>query len=208
MNPPIINKAIKTLLIFVFLFNVSAGLYMPIIAIYITQNIVGATLEVVGISIAIYSVTKSLFQIPIAKKLDSMKGERTDFYVLFAGILLAVLYCVSFLFIKDTSDLYILQILTGIADACIMAAYYAIFSHHIDKESQGFEWSLFSVGGLTMSAAIGSLLGGYIASHYGFSTVFILAGSFNFLAAIILLALFPYVKNFRNTKGYKKLKIL
>ena len=52
-NKPLINKAIKTLLIFVFLFNVSAGLYMPIIAIYITQHIVGATLAVVGISLAI-----------------------------------------------------------------------------------------------------------------------------------------------------------
>ena len=37
-NKPIINKAIKTLLSFVFLFNVAAGLYMPIIAIYITMK--------------------------------------------------------------------------------------------------------------------------------------------------------------------------
>lgn len=206
-NTPLINNAIKTLLLFVFLFNIAAGLYMPIIAIYINQHVVGATLTALGTSIAIYSIIKSLFQIPIAKKLDTTTNEKKDFYVLLIGIIMAILYSLGFLIIKNVSHLYILQVFIGIADACIMAAYYAIFSHHIDKDSQGFEWSLFSVGGLTVSAAIGGLVGGYIASEYGFRTVFIVAALFNTIATIMLLFLFPYVKNFRLAKHYKKLKI-
>ena len=206
-NKPLINKAVKTLLIFVFLFNVSAGLYMPIIAIYITQHIVGATLAVVGISLAIYSIVKAIFQIPIARRLDIVRGERDDFYVLLFGILMAIIYCLGFLFLKDVWHLYVLDIFTGVADACIMAAYYAIFSHHIDKDSQGFEWSLFSVGGMTISASIGALIGGYIAYEFGFSAVFILAATFNTLAALMLLILFPYVKNFRHAGDYKKLSL-
>ncbi|MEI6042671.1 MAG: MFS transporter [bacterium] len=206
-NKPIINKAIKTLLAFVFIFNVSAGLYMPIIAIFITQNIIGATLATVGVSIAIYSIVKAIFQIPIARRLDIAKGERDDFYVLLLGIILAIFYSLAYLFIKNINDLYFLQILTGIADACIFAAYYAIFSHHIDRESQGFEWSLFSVGGLTVSTSIGGLTGGYIATVFGFEAVFILASSLNIVAALVLLILFPYVKNFRFAGHYKNLKI-
>jgi MFS family permease len=206
-NKPFINKAIKTLLTFVFLFNVAAGLYVPIIAIYITQHVFGATLAVVGISIAIYSISKAIFQIPIARRLDVTKGEQDDFYVLLFGILMAIVYSFGFILINNVWHLYILEIFTGIADACIMAAYYAIFSHHIDKASQGYEWSLFSVGGLTVSASIGGLVGGYIATEYGFSTVFILAGLSNAVAALVLVILFPYVKNFRHAKDYKKLKI-
>lgn len=206
-NKLTINKAIQTLLIFIFIFNVAAGLYMPIIAVYLTENIFGVTLTVIGISIAIYSIVKSIFQILIAKKLDTFKGEKTDFIFLLIGVLISILYSLGFLFIKNEIQLYMLQILTGVADACIMASYYAIFSHHIDKESQGFEWSLFSTVGLTISAAIGGTIGGYIATRYGFNYIFILAAIFNFLAAIILISLFPYIKNFRHAKDYKNLKI-
>jgi MFS family permease len=206
-NKSVINTAIKTLLIFIFLFNVAAGLYMPIIAIYISENIVGATLMVIGISLAIYSIVKSVFQILIAKKLDSTKDENNDFIFLLLGTFIAIIYSLGFLYIENTTHLYLLQILTGFADACIMASYYAIFSHHIDKDSQGFEWSLFSVIGLTVSAAIGGTIGGYIASNYGFSAIFILAAVFNAVAAVILILLFPYIKNFRHIKYHKNLKI-
>ena len=206
-NSSVINMAIKTLLIFIFLFNVSAGLYVPIIAIYLTQNILGVTLTVLGISIAIYSISRSIFQIPIAKRLDRKKGERDDFYVMLAGIILAAGYCVGFMMIRSVFHLYILEIFTGIADACVMASFYAIFSHHIDRESQGFEWSLFSVGGVTISSAIGGGFGGWIAFHYGFTVVFSLAAAFNIIAALILILLFPYVKNFRLADHYKKLRI-
>jgi len=206
-NTAVINGAIRTLLVFVFLFNVAAGLYMPIIAIYVNQHVIGATLAVLGISIAVYSITKSVFQIPIARMLDITKGERDDFYILLLGILMAIVYSLGFLFVRDVPHLYMLEIFAGVADACNMAAYYAIFSHHIDKDSQGFEWSLFSVAGMTVSAAIGGVLGGYIASNYGFSSVFILSACFNILAATTLILLFPYVRNFRHARDYKKLKI-
>lgn len=206
-NPAGINSAIKILLLFIFLFNLSASLYVPIIAFYITGHIPFATLTVLGISLAIYSVTKSIFQIPIAKRLDSQKGERDDFYFMLVGIFLAILYCLSFMVITTVTHLYVVEVLVGIADACIMASFYAIFSHHIDKDSQGFEWSLFSVGGMTVSAAIGGVIGGYVATEYGFATVFVFAALFNALAMVLLLLLFPYVKNFRLPSHYKKLKV-
>lgn len=206
-NSAVVNGAIKTLLVFIFILNVSAGLYMPIIAIYLSQHIIGVTLTALGISIAVYSITKSLIQIPVARKLDTSNGERDDFYVLLFGILMAIVYSLGFLMIRNVAELYMLQVFTGIADACIMASFYAIFSHHIDKDSQGFEWSLFSVVGLTVSTAIGGMAGGYIASHYGFDTVFVLAASFNAVAAAVLILLFPYVKNFRHSRDYKKLRV-
>ena len=206
-NTPIINSAIKILLIFIFMFNLAASMYVPIVSIYITGHIPGATLTVLGISLAVYSIVKSVFQVPIAKRLDSIKGEKDDFYIMLTGIFLAIIYSLGFVFIETVTHIYILQVIVGIADACIMAAFYAIFSHHIDKDSQGFEWSLFSVGGLTISAAIGGVIGGYLANEFGFNSVFILSACFNGLAALILLLLFPYVKNFRQPHHYKKLKI-
>ncbi len=198
-----INKTIRILLLFLFLINVGASFYMPLLAVYVTGHILNATLTTVGIAVAICAIVKSVLQINIASWLDSQAGEKSDFFILLFGSILAIIYTFSFLFISEVWHLYVLQILTGIGDACLMASYYAIFSHHIDKNSQGFEWSLLSVGGLTISAAIGGALGGFVADNYGFRTVFILAGILNAVAAFFLITLYPYVKVFRTSEHYK-----
>lgn len=198
-----INKTIQILLVFLFLINGAASFYMPILGIFVTEHIIGATIATVGIAIAIYSIIKSVVQVPLAKWLDSQAGERTDFFAILFGAITGILYSFGFLFVHKVSDLYILQIIAGLGDACTMAAYYAIFSHHIDKNSEGFEWSLLSVGGLTVSTAVGGLIGGLIAEKYGFSTIFILSGILNIIAAALILSLYPYIKILRRSHHYK-----
>ena len=99
--------------------------------------------------------------------------------------------------------MYTLEVLTGIGDACTMAAYYAIFSHHIDRNSEGFEWSLLSVGGLTISTAVGGVIGGFVSQRFGFSTVFIGAGLLNIIGVLLLVLLYPYIKILRKSRHYK-----
>ncbi len=198
-----INKTIQILLLFLFTINAGAALYMPIFAVFVTQHIIGATLATIGITTSLYSLTKSVFQIIIAKKLDSRAGEKDDFIMLMIGVIIGIVYSFAYLFIQHKWQLFTIEAFAGLGDACIMAAYYAIFSHHIDKGSQGFEWSLFSIGGITLSASIGGLLGGLIAEHYGFNIIFIAAGTLNIVGMFLLIALYPYIKIFRTQKTYK-----
>jgi|SRR3989344_919133 len=198
-----INRTIQLLLLFLFLFNAAATFYMPILAVFITASIANARLSTVGIALAIYAIVKSVFQLPLAKWLDRRPGEKSDFLMLLTGSVLATLYAFGYLFISTVPHLYVLQIMSGIADACIFAAYYAIFSHHIDKESQGFEWSLFSVGGLTVSAAIGALIGGFVAENFGFRVLFISVGIIDAIATLLLILLYPLLKILRAQYHYK-----
>jgi len=200
-----INKTIKILLLFLFAINTGAALYMPFFAIFVTKYIVGATLVTIGVSSALYSITKSLVQIPTAKRLDAHPGEKDDFFIIICGAICGIIYSFAFLFINHIWQLNLVQIFAGIGDACTMAAYYAIFSHHIDKESQGFEWSLFSVGGMTISAAIGGLIGGLIAEKFGFHSLFIFAGILNIIGTIMLISLYPYIKILRRPEHHKTL---
>ena len=176
---------------------------MPLQAVFITQNIIGATLATVGIAVAIYSVTKSFIQVPLAKRLDSQAGEKDDFFIIFLGGIIGAIYSFGFIFIHQITQLYLLEIISGVGDACTMAAYYAIFSHHIDKNSEGFEWSLLSVGGLTMSTAVGGIIGGFVSQRFGFPTVFIGAGILNIIGLFVLILLYPYVKILRKSKHHK-----
>ena len=203
-----INKSIKILLFFLFIVNTAAALWTPIFSIFILDHIVGATLSIIGLTSAIYSVVRSVLQIPIAKYLDSRAGEKTDFNVIFTGIVLAIVCSFAFLVVKEVWQLGVIQIFWGVADACTMAAYYSIFSHHIDRKSAAFEWSLYSVGGITIAVAIGGLIGGFVAQYFGFSSIFIAAGSLNVLALILLGVLKPHMKIMREVKAQHLGKII
>jgi len=192
-----VNSAIKILLVLLLTINTAAALWSPLLSIFVINNIVGATLVTIGVTGALYSVVKSLLQIPIAKYLDARAGEKDDFIVIFTGIFLAGMASFAFLFIGKAWELALVQVLWGIADACTMAAYYAIFSHHIDKKSAAFEWSLFSVGGMTVAIAVGGLIGSLLIQSFGFTLVFVLAGIMNLLALALLGFFYPYIKVMR-----------
>ena len=192
-----VNSAIKILLAVLIMINTAAALWMPLFSIFVINNIAGATLITIGVTGALYSVIKSVLQIPIAKYLDARAGEKDDFVVIFVGIFLASISSFALLCIGKIWELAVVQGLWGIADACTLAAYYAIFAHHIDKKSAAFEWSLFSVGGMTVAIAIGGLIGSFAVQAFGFSFVFIIAGIMNLLALVLLGFFYPYVKVMR-----------
>ncbi|QQG42601.1 MAG: MFS transporter [Candidatus Giovannonibacteria bacterium] len=192
-----VNRAVQILLVYLFAINVAAGLFGPLFAIFITGFIEGATLKTVGFALALYAIAKSVLQIPLAKVLDTKKGERDDFYILMAGALIEVLYPFALIFISQIWHLYTLEILAGFSSAALMASYYSLFARHVDKGAEGFEWSLFSVGGLTISSAIGAAIGGVLADIFGFRLLFILAGAINFVVFFVLIRLYPLLDGAR-----------
>lgn len=186
-----INRVIELLLFFLFILNASGGLFAPLFAVFITGTLVGASLRTAGFAIAIYAIVKSILQIPIARRIDRKSGEKDDFRVMLLGCAIGVVYPLTLMFIKFTWQLYVMEAVCGVGDACLMAAYYTIFAHHVDKGSEGVEWSIFSVFGLTVSTAVGGAIGGIIADAYGFRTTFAVAAILNLIASSLLLMLFP-----------------
>lgn len=71
-----IGRAVKILLFFLFTINVAEGLFAPVLAVFITKNILGATLATVGFSVAIYSVAKSIAQLYLAKGLMTLLAKK------------------------------------------------------------------------------------------------------------------------------------
>lgn len=186
----IVNRVIQALLFFLFVSNISASFLDPIYAVFVIKSVAGATLTTVGFAMAIFAITKSVFQVPLARRIDKGLNERDEFYIMLAGAFLGALQLYGLIFVQTVAGLYFLSALNGFAAACLFAAYYSLFSAHVDKASRGFEWSLFSVGGLTISAAIGGALGGVLADYLGFRITLALAGSLHLFSALILTAFY------------------
>lgn len=75
--PKSLNKVIKTLIASDFLLQSGWGLIGPIFAIFLTGQIQGGSLRMVGYIAAIYWVTKSIVQPFIAHQLDKNHGGET-----------------------------------------------------------------------------------------------------------------------------------
>lgn len=161
------------------------GLIEPVVSVFIIEKVVGATLITVGGAAAVYWLLKSVLQIPLANYLDRIQGEKDDFHALILGLFIASFSAVSFAFVANVWQLYLVQALHAVGFALYAASWPAIFSRHLDKDRISFDWALDSTAA-GISAGISGFLGGVIANWFGFNAVFMLAGLFSALAAVIL----------------------
>jgi len=181
-----INIVIKILIISDFLIWSANQLFAPIFAIFITNDLYNGNIEVVGFSAGIYLFSKAILEIPIGIIVDKRKGELDDLYFAFFGTLLSGVVIFLFNFITTVNQLYVLQGIMGISAAIAFPGWYSIFTKHIDKNKEAFEWSLYDVL-LAIGMAITSALGGIVAQKFGFSIIFTISSLSTIIGAFLLL---------------------
>lgn len=181
-----INKIIKVLIVSDIFFNMGWGLIGPIFAIYLLNNIEGGSAQIAGFSTAVYWIIKSILQVPLAKYLDKNHGERDDFLFMVCGLFLAGLVPFGYLAAYLPVHIYILQAVFAIGMAMTAPAWYAIFTRHIDKGREAYEWSIYSTM-FGFSVGISGAIGGMVAEKIGFEIVYIFVGVFNILSSLLLL---------------------
>lgn len=174
------------------------GFVDPVFSVFIVQKIPGASLVTVGITAAIYLITKSLLQVPIAVFLDKTDGERDDFYALVASLFVAGLGAFGMMFASHVWHVYLLQLVKAFGFALYVASGPAIFARHLDKRHNALDWSLNSTSvGLAMGVT--GLLAGILVTWGGYNLVFLSAGILSFVGGIVLLllprGLFPIGKH-------------
>lgn len=192
------KRKLNTVIAFIigsdFLITVSASLLSPIFALFVTGQITNGSASVVGYAIAIYWITKSALQLPIARFIDKNHGEVDDYYFMISGVILGGTIMAGYYFAYQTWHVFALQFMLGVADAMLVPPFYAVFTRHIDKGSEGMEWSLRSSLSLGGGAGLGSALGGVLLATVGFRNIFLLAAAIYFLSAGVMFFLRPYIK--------------
>jgi predicted MFS family arabinose efflux permease len=181
-----INKFIKILITSDFFLQAGWGLSGPIFAIFLTKQIQGGNLKMVGFIAATYWIVKSIVQLFIAHNLDKNHGEKDDFNFLIAGMYVANLIPLGYVFSTQPWHIFTLEFIRALAMACVVPSWSAIFTRHIDKGREAFSWSLESTG-IGIAAGVAGALGGIMASFFGFKTVFVLVSVFGTVSSSILL---------------------
>ena len=187
--PKLLNKIIRTLIISDFFLNSGWGLMGPIFAIFIVKNVamgsISEAAKIAGFAALSFWITKSLLQIPIGRYLDKNHGEKDDFWFMVAGTFLLALVPIGFLFSSQAWHIYALQMLHALAASLNFPSWSAIFTRHIDKGREAFQWGTHStVSGMGVGLAGG--IGGIAVAYFGFEIVFIFVSSLSLLCGFLL----------------------
>jgi hypothetical protein len=198
--PKIINKIIKTLITSDFFLNLGWGLLSPIFALFVLEKITignpAKAAEVAGFSALFYWISKSLIEIPIGHFLDKNDGERDDFWFMVVGTALTAIVPIGYLFATQPWHIYAFQIVHAIGMAMTLPSWLAIFTRHIDKGREAFEWSMETTS-IGTGAGIAGGLGGIVAGAFGFKILFFSVSLLTIFSAVLLLL----VKNNVSKKG-------
>jgi len=190
----LINKIVKTLIISDFFLNLGWGLLSPVFALFILEKITFQdplkAAEVAGLSALFYWISKSFIEIPIGYFLDKKRGEKDDFWFMVIGTLIAGFVPIGFLFSSAPSHIYVWQVVHAIGMAMALPSWLAIFTRHIDKGKEGFEWSMETTS-IGAGAGIAGGIGGIIVGYIGFNFLFFIVSTMNFVSAICLI----FIKN-------------
>jgi DHA1 family quinolone resistance protein-like MFS transporter len=183
-----INKVIKTLILSDFFLQSGWGLIGPIFAIFLTKQIQGGNVAMVGFVAATYWLTKSIAQPFIAHFLDLKQGERDDFRFLVRGMYIANLIPLGYVFSSQAWHIFVLEFIRGLAMACVVPSWSAIFTRHIDQGWEAFSWSIESTA-IGFAFAFAAAFGGVLATILGFRAVFVLVSILGLIATSVLLSI-------------------
>lgn len=183
------NKIIITLIASDFFLNLGWGLMAPVFAIFIVQNVAfGSTAEaakVAGFASLIFWTVKSILQIPIGRYLDKNHGEIDDFWFMVVGTFMLSLVPLGYLASSKPWHIFALQAFYATAAAINFPSWAAIFTRHIDKGREAFEWGSHSTF-LGLAAGVAGGIGGLAVAAFGFTAVFVFVSIFTFIAALCL----------------------
>jgi len=196
------NRVILTMVIIEFFMNGAFGTISPFFAIFIVEGIEGGSASVAGFAAAIYWLVKSIFQLPIARWLDKTDGEVDDLWALFWGYLGTALTPLVYFFSTQPLHIYFAQALLGFSMAWAVPAWYSIFTRHLDKFRISFEWSLYSVFSVGVSASLAAAIGGLLIEQFGFKVIFLIAFVIILISAFSLLTMKRWV--FKKPESLKK----
>src|SRR3990167_6437168 len=188
-----INPVIRFLIISDVLIIGAAGMLGPIFAFFIRDFIQGGNEEVAGIAAAIFLITKSIFQIPIAAIIDKIRGEKDDFSIMVPFSILMSLTPLLYLIISQPWHLYLVQLLLGLFTAMTFPSYMAIFTRHIDKTKEGIEWGVYFTLSDLLAAGLAEI-SGYMAHTIGFRALIVSVASISTLGSLMLIFIRPYIR--------------
>lgn len=177
------TRPTKLLLLASSLWFFSEGLLGPLFAVFSEQ--IGGDLLDITAAWAAYLIVSGLAY-PIVGRL--LNRSRWKFRMIAVGYALNTLFTFAYLLVTDTSQLLMVQIGLGLAEAISTPSWDAYFASQLSEKDDTFAWGIAS-GHTQFISGVAIAIGGLIAEFVSFQALFITMGCISFVATLVQLRL-------------------
>jgi MFS family permease len=161
------NKWLKILLLADSFMLLAMGMLTPIYAIFVEE--IGGDILAASWAWALFTFTSGLLIWFFGKLEDNAQHGR----IISLGYMVRCLAFLGYFFVTTEYHLFAVQILLGIGFAISIPAYDSLYSRLLEKGKFASGWGAWE-GMNRVVAAIAALIGGFVASIFGFKTLFII----------------------------------
>lgn len=183
-----INPVVKAFIVSESLVWSAWNFISPIAAIFVINNVSGGSIQSAAFGYSLYLISRVVFEL-LAGRFLIGASDKKKFTFTVVGLFILTISYLGFAFTSILIMLYMFYLLLGLGIGIATPAKNSLFSVHLDKNKEATEWSLNDAA-ILLSDAIAIIMGGFIASNFGFKPLFIIASIVN-LAGII-----PYLLRF------------
>lgn len=181
------NRVVKFLIISDVLVLTSFGLIDPILAIFFKENLIGGTIFMAGLASMIFLLVKSFIQLPFSKYVDKHNYTTRLRWLIFGSFLISSVPFI-YIFAKHIYVIFFAQAVYGLGSGLAYPTWLSLWSTHLDKKKECFEWSLYStMTGLGTAAT--AAIGGALAQFIGFTFTFLFVGTLSLVGCLVLFEL-------------------
>ncbi|MGC9399047.1 MAG: MFS transporter [Anaerolineae bacterium] len=164
----VLPRALKLFMVTMVLANIASRMYQPLMALYLQS--LGAGVEQVGLFFTLSAIAPLAFQILGGWLSDSLGRLQAVALGSIAGMVGMTVYLVA----PSWQWLLIASAASAIAGAFVAPSFQAYIAEQSDEDSlgqvYGLSESIFMIVGI-----VGPPLGGFLADHFGFRSLFIVA---------------------------------
>lgn len=164
------NRTLKFLMISDIFYGTGFGLVGPIVAIFIKENLTGGSIVAAGVATTVFILVKSIVQLPFSRYVDRHDSKLKWLKVGYAFILFNPLI---YIFADHMNYIYVAEAIHGIGSGLAFPAWLGLWSTHLDRGHESFEWSLYSTV-VGLGSAVTAAAGAAIAEFIGFNLTFVL----------------------------------
>lgn len=153
----------------------------PIYAIFVKK--IGGDILEVGSAYGLFMITSGIFIFTIGRSKFFANNLRL---AAVCSYVLLTIGAFGYLFVENPAELFIVQIILGIATGVLEPSWDALYAAHLDEKEASRRWS-FWAGGQRFVAGAGAFIGAAVVATFSFTALFAIMVAFNAIATVIVL---------------------
>ena len=180
-DEPVFSKTLKIMLLTNGLVLLSGSMFGPIYGMFVEQ--IGGNIFDAGLTGSAFALAAAITTFLTGRIADRLKNHAE---IVSLGYLIMALGFLLYLTVSSIYSLLVVQVIIGFAEAFYSPSFDVLYSRHVSRKHAGTGWGAWESINY-FSIAVGAMIGGAIASIFGFQKLFLFMSALCLVSSAVIL---------------------